>query len=108
MATVLESPRNSNTRWNSSAEVENGLKAKALTFLQPSDPHTQSQHMIWEESVAYNRMLGSALAKDALAGDKPLPWRQCAALMILASLAVYGLGFLIVAGFNHLFHYLQL
>ena len=107
MATVLESPRNA-ARRNLAGDVEIGLKAEALTFSQPCGPHTVSQHTIWEESVADNRVLGSALAKDALVGVKPLPWRQCAALMVLASLAVYGLGFLIVAGFNHLFHYLQL
>src|SRR5438045_2634418 len=104
MATALELAKNSAARRKLSGKVEIGFKAEALTFSQPSRPQTDSQHWIWEESVADNRVLGSGLAKDALAGVKPLPWRQCAALMVLASLAVYGLGFLIVAGFNHLFH----
>jgi len=108
MATVLESPRNSSARRDSAGDVEFGLKTESLTFSQPSRPHTDPQNTIWEEPVANNRGLGSTTAKDALVGVKPLPWRQCAALMVLASMAVYGLGFLIVAGFNHLFHYLQL
>ena len=107
MGTVLESPRNSSARRHLAAE-EIRLKGESLTFLQPCGTHTGPQNTIWEEPVAKNRGLGSAAAKDVLVGVTPLPWRQCAALMVLASLAIYGVGFLIVAGFNHLFHYLQL
>jgi hypothetical protein len=31
----------------------------------------------------------------------PLPWRQCAPLILLGSLVFYGLGFLVAAGFHH-------
>ena len=108
MGPVLESPRNSSARRHSARDSEIPPKGESLTFLQPSSSQSGPQNTIWEEPVARNRGLGSAGAKDALVSVKPLPWRQCAALMVLASMAVYGLGFLIVAGFNHLFHYLQL
>ena len=47
----------------------------------------------------------SVLMDDDLAGQapvQPLPWRQCAPLMFFGSLACYGLGFLVAAGFSHI------
>ncbi len=107
MATLLEMPRNSSARRSSFGRGRIELKTEALTLPQPFGSQTPPDE-IWEETVVENRGLGSTISKDALLGVKPLPWRQCAVLMVLSSLAVYGVGFLIVAAFNHLFHYLQL
>jgi hypothetical protein len=103
MSTLLRPPRNCSARKNRS-----GPDSESLTIPQLPRPHTHPHDTMWEERVAHNQGLESPLSKDALAGVKPLPWRQCAALMVLASIAVYGLGFAIVSAFNHLFHYLQL
>lgn len=53
-----------------------------------------------------------AVDEDALANSlpdvTPLPWLQCAGLIFLGSAACYGLGFLVLLGFNHLLTLLQL
>jgi len=58
--------------------------------------------------VTEYRVFGSVVNEDVLPDVEPLPWRQCAVVMVLASAVVYGLGFLVVTGFDHLFRYLQL
>ena len=105
MASVLDMPRSSSTRRSGYCRIE--VPTGALTVPQRFASHTLPA---WcgEDTVAENQRLGSAILEDALPHVKPLPWRQCAVLMVLGSVAVYGLGFLVVAAFNHLFAYLQL
>ena len=64
--------------------------------------------MFWEDSVTEYRPAGSVASDEHLPEVSPLPWRQCAVLMVLSSVAVYALGFLVVTAFNHLFQYFQL
>jgi len=102
MGTVLELPRNSSGQRTSSGHDR--IPSAALNLPQGFESQTAEDDAFWEHSVTEYR----SISDDVLPDVNPLPWRQCAVLMVLASAAVYGLGFLVVAGFNHLFQYLQL
>jgi len=58
--------------------------------------------------VSEYRVFGSLASDDAAPQVSPLPWRQCAVLIVLGSAGVYGLGFLMVSAFDHLVKYFQL
>ena len=106
MGTVLELPRNSSGQRRSAGH--GAISAEALNLPQDLPSQTAQDDAFWEHSVTEYPVSGFVISDDALPEVDPLPWRQCAVLMVLASVAVYGVGFLIVTGFNHLFHYLQL
>ena len=102
MASVLDLPR------NSSRSAPARLPSGTLNLPQPSGPQTGLDDRFWEDGVTEYRVSGAVVSDDALPDVNPLPWRQCAVLMVLASLAVYGLGYGVVTVFNHLFQFLQL
>jgi len=103
MVTVLDSPR------NSSGPARTKLSTGPLNLPKLSGPQTrQDDDTFWEDGVTEYPASGAVVSDDALPDVNPLPWRQCAVLMVLASVAVYGLGYAVVTAFNHLFQFLQL
>jgi hypothetical protein len=108
MATVLDLPRNSPGQRTSSGDDRTRIPSETLKIPKRLESHTAQDDTSWEDSVTEYRVSPSVISDDVLPDVNPLPWRQCAVLMVLASVAVYGLGFVIVAGFSHLFQYLQL
>ena len=108
MVAVLDYRRNSTDERISSGHGLIKVPSGILKVSQQSVAHTVQGETFREDSVTEYRALGTLISEEVLPDVNPLPWRQCAVLMVLASVAVYGLGFLVVTGFNHLFQYLQL
>lgn len=108
MLTVLESPRNSSARRISVGRPTIKVPCETLKVLQPVASHTGQAQRCREDSVTEYRVFGPVANEDILPDVEPLPWRQCAVVMVLASVGVYGVGFLVVTAFDHLFKYLQL
>lgn len=107
MGTVVDLPRRS-AKAISSGHGISKVPSEALRLPQESPEHTDQDDMFWEDSVTEYRPAGSVASDEHLPEVSPLPWRQCAVLMVLSSVAVYALGFLVVTAFNHLFQYFQL
>lgn len=108
MPSVVYLPRNSSRKAISSGHGISELPSEPLRVPQELPAHTAPDDMFWEDSVTEYRAAGSVASDDHLPDVNPLPWRQCAVLMVLSSGAVYALGFLVVTAFNHLFQYFQL
>ena len=108
MVTVLVPPRNSSAGRISTDHSSIRVPSETLKIPQRFPLHTLEAQRGREDNLTEYRVLGSVISDDVLPDVKPLPWRQCAVLMVLASAAVYGLGFLVVTAFDHLFKYLQL
>ena len=108
MGTVLELKRNSSGQGVSPGQPPFRLPTEPLKVPQALESQTVVDDTVWEDNLTEYGVSGSVAPEEILPDVAPLPWRQCAVVMVLASLAVYGVGFLIVAAFNHLFNYLQL
>jgi hypothetical protein len=108
MASVVYLPRNSSRKAISSGHGISKLPSGPLKVPQDLPAHTAPDDMFGEYTVTEYRAAGSVASDDHLPDVSPLPWRQCAVLMVLSSIAVYALGFLVVTAFNHLFQYFQL
>ena len=108
MPSVVELKRDSSGQRQSSGWAGVGVPPAPLKLPQPLESQTGYDDTVGEDSLAEYGVSGSVASDEVLPDVHPLPWRQCAVLMVLASAAVYGLGFLIVAAFDHLFQYLQL
>jgi len=107
MGTIVDLPRKSGKAISSGHGISK-VPSETLRLPQESPAHTGPDDMFWEDSMTEYRPAGSVASDEHLPEVNPLPWRQCAVLMVLSSVAVYAVGFLVVTAFNHLFQYFQL
>jgi len=84
MATVLDPPRNSSARRPSSGDATAEVPSQTLNLPQPLGSQTAQDDTFWEDSVTEYRVSGSVASDDVLPHVNPLPWRQCAVLMVVS------------------------